>query len=274
MRHLRPCRPDDETAGYIVTDPAATSLSGQRVLVAGGTAGIGLAIARHALADGAHVVIAGRNPARGAAALEQLGAERASFVQGDAGDPTECAALVAESAGRLGGIDALFCCSSGNPMPRLLKDVPLDEVMNEINRSLAPTILPARAALPIMTGQGRGAIVCIASDAGKLATPGEVAIGAAMAAIIMFCRAMAYEVKRQGIRVNCVTPSIVEGTELHDSLMNNPFAGRLFAKAKTLAHLGVVQADDIAAAAIFLAGPGAARITGQTLSVTGGISAI
>jgi NAD(P)-dependent dehydrogenase (short-subunit alcohol dehydrogenase family) len=150
----------------------------------------------------------------------------------------------------------------------------LDEVMGEVNRSLAPTILPARAVLPAMTGQGHGAIVCIASDAGKLATPGETAIGAAMAAIIMFCRAMAYEVKRQGIRVNCITPSIVEGTELHDSLMDDPFAGRLFAKAKTLAHLGIVQADDIAEAAIFLAGPGAARITGQTLSVTGGISAI
>src|SRR3546814_14290441 len=94
-----------------------------------------------------------------------------------------------------------------------------------------------------------------------------------MAAIIMFCRAMACEVKRQGIRVNCLTPSIVEGTELHDSLMGDSFAGRLFAKAKTLAHLGVVQADDIAAAAVFLAGPGAARITGQPLSVTGGISA-
>lgn len=269
MRNLRPRRPDDEAAGGGVT-----GLPIHRVLVAGGTAGIGLAIARRALADGAQVVIAGRNPQRGAAALQQLGDGRASFVRADASDPADCAAMVAEAAGRLGGIDAVFCCSGGNPMPRLLKDIPLDEVMGEVNRSLAPTILPARAVLPVMTGQGHGAIVCIASDAGKLATPGETAIGAAMAAIIMFCRAMAYEVKRQGIRVNCITPSIVEGTELHDSLMGNPFAERLFSKAKTLAHLGVVQADDIAEAAIFLAGPGAARITGQTLSVTGGISAI
>lgn len=269
MRHLRPRRPDDEAAGGGVTEFAA-----RRVLVAGGTAGIGLAIARRALAGGAHVVIAGRSPQRGSAALEQLRNGQASFIRGDAGNPADCAAMVAEATARLGGIDALFCCSGGAPMPRLLKDIPLDEVMGEVNRSLAPTILPARAALPVMTDQGHGAIVCIASDAGKLATPGEVAIGAAMAAIMMFCRAMAYEVKRQGIRVNCITPSIVEGTEQHDRLMDDAFASRLFTKAKTLAHLGVVQADDIAEAAIFLAGPGAARITGQTLSVTGGISAI
>lgn len=268
MWRVRSRRPDDEAA-EIVTDRA-----GQRVLVAGGTAGIGLAIARRALAQGARVVIAGRNPERGAEALQRLDNPRASFVRGDAGDPAECAALVAAATDSMGGIDALFCCGGGNPMPRLLKDIPLDDVMGVISRSLAPTILPARAVLPIMTQQGHGAIVCIASDAGKLATPGEVAIGAAMAAIIMFCRAMAYEAKRQGIRVNCITPSIVEGTELHDSLMSDPFAGRLFSKAKTLAHLGVVQAEDIAEAAVFLASPAAARITGQTLSVTGGISAI
>ena len=95
-----------------------------------------------------------------------------------------------------------------------------------------------------------------------------------MAGIIMFCRAMANEAKRDGIRVNCLTPSIVEGTPLHDRLMADPFAGRLFGKAKTLAHLGVVVPEDLAAMAVFLASPQAARITGQTISVTGGISAI
>ena len=66
----------------------------------------------------------------------------------------------------------------------------------------------------------------------------------------------------------------MEGTEHHDRLMEDPFAGRLFSKAKTLAHLGVVQADELAEMAVFLAGPGASKVTGQTISVTGGISAI
>lgn len=159
-------------------------------------------------------------------------------------------------------------------MPRLLAQIPLEDLMGTISRSLAPTILPARAVLPGMTARGGGSVLCVASDAGKLATPGEVAIGAAMAGIMMFCRAMAYEAKRQGIRVNCLTPSIVEGTALHDSVMADAFAGRLFGKAKTMAHLGVVQPEDLAEMAVFLASPRAARITGQCISITGGISAI
>jgi len=251
-----------------------TAAGGQRAVVVGGTSGIGLAIARRLRRDGAHVVLAGRNPERGAAALAALGGEGASYVRCDGGDPDDCAALVEAAVDRLGGVDALFSCGGGTPMPRLLKDIPLDGLMREVTDCLAPTILPARAVLPVMTAQGGGAVVCIASDAGKLATPGEVAIGTAMAGIMMFCRAMANEVKRQGIRVNCITPSIVEGTAQHDRLMADPFAGRLFSKAKTLAHLGVVQAEDIAETAVFLAGPAARRVTGQTISVTGGVSAI
>lgn len=245
----------------------------QRVLIVGGTSGIGKAVAKRMLQDGAQVVIAGRDPARAAAAVTELGGP-VSAVTGDAGKPVHCATMVAEAHARLGGIDCLISCAGGNPMPRLLAEIPLDDLMGTINRSVAPTILPARAVLPIMTAQGGGSILCVASDAAKVATPGEVAIGAAMAAITMFCRAMAYEAKRQGIRVNCLTPSIVEGTALHDTLMDDPFAGRLFGKAKELAHLGVVQPEDLAEMAAFLASPRAARVTGQTISVTGGISAI
>ena len=245
----------------------------QRVLIVGGTSGIGKAVAKRMLQDGAQMVIAGRDPARAAAAVKVLG-RAVSAVTGDAGNPVQCAAMVTEAHARLGGIDCLISCAGGNPMPRLLADIPLDDLMGTINRSVAPTILPARAVLPMMTAQGGGSIICVASDAAKIATPGEVAIGAAMAAIAMFCRAMAYEAKRQGIRVNCLTPSIVEGTALHNRLMEDPFAERLFSRAKALAHLGVVQPEDLAEIAAFLASPGGARVTGQTISVTGGISAI
>lgn len=249
------------------------SLAGQRVLVVGGTAGIGLATARMMLARGARVIVAGRSAERGARAVADLGAG-ADYLRCDAADPEDCAALAGQAARRMGGIDVLVSCGGGDPMPRLLRDIPLAGLMAEIGGTLAPVIQPARAVLPVMAAQRSGSIICVASDAGKLATPGEVAIGAAMAAIIMFCRAMANEVKRDGIRVNCLTPSIVDGTPLHDRLMADPFAGRLFAKAKTLAHLGVATPEDLAALASFLAGPEAARITGQTISVTGGISAI
>jgi NAD(P)-dependent dehydrogenase (short-subunit alcohol dehydrogenase family) len=113
----------------------------------------------------------------------------------------------------------------------------------------------------------------VASDAAKIATPGESVIGAAMAAIAMFCRGMAIEAKRDGIRVNCVTPSIVKGTALYTRLQDNEFARRLFGKAEAMASLGVVTADEVADLIAFLASPAACKITGQTISVTGGISA-
>ena len=94
-----------------------------------------------------------------------------------------------------------------------------------------------------------------------------------MAAIAMFCRAMAIEARRERIRVNCVTPSIVRGTPLYERLQQDAFSSRLFGKAESLAGLGVADADDVAQAIAFLLGPGADRITGQTLSVNGGISA-
>jgi NAD(P)-dependent dehydrogenase (short-subunit alcohol dehydrogenase family) len=124
-----------------------------------------------------------------------------------------------------------------------------------------------------MMEQNSGSIVCIASDAAKVATPGEVAIGAAMAAIVMFCRGLAIEAKRSGVRVNCVTPSIVRGTPFYDMLMADPFASKLFSKAERLASLGVVDADEVAELVAFLASSASAKVTGQAISVNGGISA-
>ena len=123
-----------------------------------------------------------------------------------------------------------------------------------------------------MMEQEGGTIINVASDAGKLATPGETVIGAGMASIIMFTKALANEAKRSGIRVNCLTPSIVRGTPLYDDLMAHPFASKLFAKAEKMATLGVVESDELAQLAVFLASPAAAKLSGQCISMNGGIS--
>lgn len=246
-------------------------LSGQRILVVGGTAGIGRACAARMIAAGAQVTVAGRNREKGERAAAALGAE---LVIGDASVPGDATRMVAEATQGMGGLDVLLSGAGGDPMPRLLKDIPVNEIMADVTGSLAPVILPARAAYDVMAAQGHGCVLLIASDAGKLATPGEVAIGAAMAGIAMFARAMAIEARRDGIRVNCLTPSIVRNTPLYDRLMADPFAARLFGKAEAMAKLGVAEPEDLAELAAFLASPAAAKITGQTVSVTGGISAI
>ena len=96
-----------------------------------------------------------------------------------------------------------------------------------------------------MRATGGGTFINIASDAGKIPTLGESVIGAAMAGIFMFTRALALEGKRDGIRVNVLTPSMTSGTEHYDKVMADPFAGGLFAKAEKTAALGVVSKEEL-----------------------------
>jgi NAD(P)-dependent dehydrogenase (short-subunit alcohol dehydrogenase family) len=130
-----------------------------------------------------------------------------------------------------------------------------------------------RFALPGMREQRSGVIINIASDAAKVPTPGETVLGAAMAAIVMFSKTLAMEAKRDGIRVNVLTPSLIAGTPTAHRVQKEGFSAKLFAKAASLAQLGVAEPDDLAALIVFLASPQARRLTGQAISVNGGISA-
>ena len=124
-----------------------------------------------------------------------------------------------------------------------------------------------------MLEKGGGAIVSFASDAAKVATPGEAVTGGALAANVMFCRTAGLELARHNIRVNAVTPSITRGTKTYDRVMAAGFSKKLFEKAERRARLGVAHAENVAPMAVFLASPLASHITGQVVSVNGGISA-
>ncbi len=249
-------------------------LDGARLLATGATAGIGFACAKAALAAGAETAcLVGRDPERGRAAAARLG-PRARFLQADCADPAAVERMAAEARDAMGGIDALVVSPGTTVLPELLKKLSLADIEATLTRDLAPVLYVVRAAYPIMAKGGGGAIVGIASDAGKVATPGESVIGAGMAAIVQFLRGVAIEGKRDGIRANAVTPSLVEGTGLTDRLMEEGrFSAKLFAKARSLADLGPTTPEDLAALCVFLLSPAAARITGQAVSVNGGISA-
>lgn len=248
------------------------------VLIVGGTSGVGLATARRFAADGpVAVTIVGRDAGRGAAAGATLAAEFPDavigFVPGNANAADEAERIVAEVIARQGRIDVLVTATVGAALPDLLADIPTRRIADDLTQQMLGPMLMARAALPGMRAQRSGVIVTVASDAGKLATPGETVIGAAMAGNIMFSRTLAMEAKRDGIRVNCVTPSLIRGTGTYDRIFAHPFAARLFDKAARLAGLGVAETGDLAELIHFLASPEAARITGQAISVNGGISA-
>ncbi|HEY1972497.1 MAG TPA: SDR family oxidoreductase [Pseudonocardia sp.] len=250
--------------------------SGPAVLITGGTSGVGLATAHRFAATGARIALIGRNAERGKQARDALRAAAPKadvhFVAGDANDPAQAVAAATSARDLLGRIDVLVNSTTAVYVPELLRDTPIEDIAGMLTgQALAPMHM-CRVVLPWLAAQRSGAIINVASDAAKVPTPGETVLGAAMAAIVTFTRTLAVEAKRDGVRVNAVTPSLIEGTIVGERAMEGGFSRRLFEKAKAQAHLGPTEPDDLAQLIFFLAGPGAARITGQVISVNGGIS--
>lgn len=246
------------------------------VAILGGTAGVGFETAGQFAEAGARVVLLGRSDERGKRAIELLrdrapGAT-AHFVRVDATDADDAVAAEVACRELLGDIDVLVSTTGPSEPPRLLHDIPIRTAQLRIDEILLPPLHLILAALPAMRARGSGSIVVVASDAAKLATPGETLIGAAMAAIVMFCKATALEVKREGVRVNILTPSLIAGTPGAALIDGEAFSAKMFQKAAALAHLGVVESSDLAAMAVYLSSPAARRITGQAISINGGIS--
>jgi 2-hydroxycyclohexanecarboxyl-CoA dehydrogenase len=261
-----------------VTEPIAApkALDQSGALIVGGSAGIGFAAAEKlAIAGVPRIVIVARNADRGELArvrLEGHGAE-ARFIAADATRADEATRITAEAEAWLGGIDILVISTVADNRPELFRDIPTDTISGILQQMLLPTMQLVSEVMPHMVERRGGTIITVASDAGKTATPGETVIGAAKAAIIMFTRTIAIEGKRDGIRANVLTPSLVLGTASSDRITAGGFSGKLFAKAAQQAHLGVPWADDLGDLVVFLASPAAGRLTGQAISVNGGISA-
>jgi NAD(P)-dependent dehydrogenase (short-subunit alcohol dehydrogenase family) len=248
------------------------------VVISGGSSGVGLASAlAFANAGTRRVALLGRDAQRGQAAVarvrDRCPAAQVLFIQADGTDAGQAEVAVLKAHAELGGIDVLVNSTASAYRPELLHRTPMEDLAGIIGAMALPPLHFTRATLPLMREQHGGSIVNVASDAAKVATPGESVIGAAMAAIVMFTRVAAIEAKRDGVRVNAVTPSLIAGTPTTENVLRDGFSKGLFEKAAAQAHLGVTEPDDIAALIVFLGGPGAARLTGQAISVNGGISA-
>jgi 2-hydroxycyclohexanecarboxyl-CoA dehydrogenase len=246
------------------------------VAVLGGTAGVGLETASQFAEQGARVALLGRDHERGAAACEKIGLRAplgdVRFIRVDATDPNDPVRAEQECRSVLGSIDVLVNTTGPSDHPRLLHTIPIQSVQQRINEIILPPLHMMLAALPEMRSRRSGSIINVASDAAKVATPGETLIGAAMAAIVMFSKAAALEAKRERVRINVLTPSLIADTPGAALIGSDPFSAKMFEKAIATAHLGVASPADLASMTLFLASPAASRITGQTISINGGIS--
>jgi 3-oxoacyl-[acyl-carrier protein] reductase len=244
-----------------------SSISGRSVLVTGGTKGIGKGLAAGFAAEGARVVITGRDAEAGQRTAAELTAAggAVTFAAGDVSDPDSCADVVAATRQRHGGIDVV-CCNAGIfPAATLEQMTPgqLDEVLSV---NLKGTFFIVQAALPALRESGHGRVIVTSSITGPLTGfTGWSHYGASKAGQLGFIRSAAVELARSGITVNAVLPGNIVTEGLGD--LGADYLASMEA-AIPLGHLGSVA--DIASAALFFASDEAGYVTGQTLVVDGG----
>jgi len=248
------------------------------VLITGGTSGAGLATAvQFAVAGARRIALIGRDEARGrrACATVHAAAPQAevAFFAADANQVAQAQRVTEAARAYLERIDVLVNSTLAKFTPQLFHDTAPQDIQPIIFDRLMAPLLMCRFVLPWMRQVKSGVIVNVASDAAKVATPGESVIATAMAGLVIFSKTLAMEAKRDGVRVNVLTPSLISGTQAAERHLQGGFSARIFDKVASRAHLGLAQPEDLASLIVFLASPQAVRITGQAISVNGGISA-
>ena len=249
------------------------------ILLTAATSGIGLATAELSAQAGALAIyVNGRNPQAGSKAVARVRKKAkpgavVEFLPGDLTDPEQVAQICSKVLVSQGRIDVFVHAGGAEISPKLFVDLDPSTYRPLIDGHFTSLLYCCKHIAPMMIQHSSGSIVVIASDAGKVATPGESLIGAMKAATIMYARTLALELSRHNVRVNVITPSLVLNTKAHDRVMASDFSRKIFEKASKRARLGVPSPIDIAPLAVFLASPLASHLTGQAISVNGGISA-
>jgi len=245
---------------------AGPRLDGEVAIVTGSTAGIGAEIARLFGAEGAKVVVTGRDQERGSAVAAASG--DAEFVAADLAEAGTPERLVSAAVSRFGCLTILV----NNAVTTDVRDGPVTRVADEDwDRILAVDLTAAarmcRAAIPAMGAAGHGSIVNISSRAGQRGSPGYAAYAASKGGLDALTRSVAVDHAADGIRCNTVSPGYIL-SERRDAELDDERRRRL--EAMHLTRLG--QPLDVAYAALYLASREAEFVTGIMLPVDGGSS--
>jgi 2-hydroxycyclohexanecarboxyl-CoA dehydrogenase len=248
------------------------SLSGRVALVTGGARGIGAAVAGALAEAGAAVCIGDVDEAGALDTAARIGKEHSTPTLGLGMDITRresVDAAIAATEADLGPLSVLVN-NAGIDIIKPFFDSTPDEWERIIAVNMMGTFHCCQSALEVMQPRNDGAIVNFGSDAGRVGSSREAVYSATKGGIIAFTKTLAREVARYGIRVNCVSPGPTDTALLAQVADTSPNLRDALARSIPMRRVG--EPSDVAPAVVFLAGDGARYITGQTLSVSGGLT--
>jgi 2-hydroxycyclohexanecarboxyl-CoA dehydrogenase len=244
------------------------NFTGKTALVTGGASGIGKATVMELARCGATVICADVNTESGAALQREAAATNfaVEFVPVDLADPQSIRRCAEDVLQRHAGIDILVNAAGWNDIQPFV-DNPPDYMDRVVAINLGGTLHLTQALLPAMIAAGKGKIVNVSSDAGRVGSSGETTYAAAKGGVIAFTKSLAREVARHSINVNCVCPGPTDTPMLQsrpDKLKE--------AFVRAIPFRRFAQPQEIADAILFFASPRSDYITGQVLSVSGGLT--
>jgi NAD(P)-dependent dehydrogenase (short-subunit alcohol dehydrogenase family) len=243
------------------------SLDGKVAVITGGSGGIGLATAERFVAEGAYVFITGRREPELAKAQAQIG-RNVTAVRGDVANLADLDRLYETVRAEKGGLD-IVVANAGIQELRTLADATPDHFDKLVGVNLRGTFFSVQKALPLL--RDGGSIVLVSSAADRVGIPDYTVYSATKAAQRSFTRSWAAELAGRNIRVNAVTPGPID-TRMIDDMMGSEEKGAqmraTFSSMIPLRRIG--QAEEVAAAVLFLASDQASFTTGADITVDGG----
>ncbi|MFZ6027755.1 MAG: glucose 1-dehydrogenase [Chloroflexota bacterium] len=247
----------------------SNSLAGKVALVTGGSSGIGKATALAFAAEGAKVVIANRNPASGAAAVEEIrqaGGE-VTWIQADVSQADQVEALVKRTVETCGRLDFAFNNGGSGGMGGWTAEIAPEEWNKTINGFLTSVFLCMKYEIAAMLANG-GVIVNNSSVDGLRAFPWDPAYSAAKHGVLGLTKSAAMQYANRGIRINAVCPGWIRTPPTESLIQHDPEAEERLLQHQPIGRLG--EAREVADAVVWLCSEKASLIVGVSLPVDGG----
>nr|UUG47302.1 3-oxoacyl-[acyl-carrier protein] reductase [Amycolatopsis sp.] len=236
-------------------------------VISGGVRGLGRSIAMVFLAEGARVVAAGRHD-DGMQELRAAGGDRVLFHEADVRDAESVRQLMAAAADRFGKLDTVVA-NAGTSAPGPIADASPRAWADVVHTNLVGTFHCVQAAVPYLEDAGDGRIITLSSALATRIAPGSSAYSTSKAGIEVFTRMAAVELAPKGITVNCLAPGFVDAG-MGRQLAANDRVWPQYERRLAMGRLG--RPDEVARAAVFLAGPDSSYVNGHVLEVNGGLN--